>query len=256
MFNKIWSNSAEPQTVLEYTPRKFDLGVPEAAMDYFENSKQPGADFRMADAIRVHTGLKNIEAASVTETAENIALDKLKEIQEKAYQEAYNLGLEEGKREGFTLASKEIDSRLQNLSDLISSIANLKQELFSQNEGHVVKLAYHMASRIAHKEVETSNEVVVEVLRKAIEMAQLDEDVVVQVSPMQLEFLETLQKEAGRDLEFLKQIKLVGVDEVNIGGCVIETNYGEIDARIEERINKLWSELGDSIPRVKAKITA
>jgi len=35
---------------------------------------------------------------------------------------------------------------------------------------------------------------------------------------------------------------------------VVETNYGVIDARMEERVTKLWNELKQSLPKVKSPI--
>ena len=92
------------------------------------------------------------------------------------------------------------------------------------------------------------------VMREAIEMAQIEESVVVQVSPEQIEFLETLKKESGREFEFLKKVKLEASPEVTKGGCIIETNYGEIDARFEERVQKLWVGIEENLFRVKDKV--
>ncbi|MCB0357040.1 MAG: hypothetical protein KDD40_08540, partial [Bdellovibrionales bacterium] len=34
------------------------------------------------------------------------------------------------------------------------------------------------------------------------------------------------------------------------GGCILETNYGAIDARIEERLEKVWKAIEDKMPRI------
>jgi flagellar assembly protein FliH len=143
---------------------------------------------------------------------------------------------------------------LDNLEILLQSIGTLKKDLVQHNESHLIQLAFQMAKRLAYAEVQTDPSVVTSVIRDAIEMAQIEEEVTVQVAPSQLDFLETVKAESGRDLEFLKNVKLQAVEGITPGGCVIETNYGEIDARFEERVDKLWAALGESLHRVKNRV--
>ena len=50
------------QRVLEYTPKKFDIGVPDPALEFQEIKRQRENDFRMSEVLRVQTGLNKIEA--------------------------------------------------------------------------------------------------------------------------------------------------------------------------------------------------
>lgn len=243
-----------PQKVLEFVPPKFEIGATEQAKAYL--AKKQGADFRMSDVIRVQTGVEQMEATLVEESVEQMVLERLKEVQETAYQEAYQLGLDEGRKKSFEENSEMIKSRLENVDKLLISIGDLKKELIAQNESHLVQLAFQMAKRLAHVEVQADPKVVVDVIRQAIEHAQVEESVTVQVAPEQLEFLESLKKETGREFEFMKKLKLEPVANVSLGGAVITTNYGEIDARFEERVNKLWSVIAENLNRVKDKVSS
>ncbi|GIL17631.1 MAG: hypothetical protein BroJett040_13820 [Oligoflexia bacterium] len=256
MSNRILKSEGPLQRILEYTPHKFELGVSETAVKFLETTKQAATEFRMSEAIRIQTGINKIEEVSFEEELERRTLERLKEVQETAYQEAYTLGLEEGKKEAFNSAMSDIDARLNELSDLLRSIREAKKELFAHNEAHIVKLAFHMAERMAHHQIEISPEIIVDVMKNAIEKAQIEEDVTVHVPVNALSFLESLQSDTGREFEFMKQIKLVGLEDASAGGCLIETNYGEIDARSEERVKKLWAEISESLPRVKNKVSA
>ena len=245
-----------PTRVLEYTPKKFELGVPEAAKAYIEDKRVKPTGFRMAETVRIQTGVDAIEAISVDDAAEAKVLEKLRDIQEGAYKEAYALGLEEGRKEAFTAATAEIDESLKNFNELINAIRKLKLDLLTQNETHLVKVAYHAASRIAGREIEEHPEVVVQILAKALELAQNEEDIKVVVATSQLEFLEKLQKETSREMEFLSKVKMLPSEDIKPGGCIVQTNYGEIDSRVEERVAKLWEEIANSLPRVKEQLSA
>lgn len=241
--------------VLDFVPPKFELGTPDEAHAYL-NNKERGQDFRMSDVIRIQTGVKEIETGNFEEKVENMVLERLKQVQESAYQEAYQLGLEEGKHDAIKAVSSEISAKIEKFDKLVGSLTTIKTELFQFNEAHLIKLAMHMAARLAAIEIKSDPNSLIAVMRSALEVAQNEENVVVQVSPQQFDFCETMKKEAGREFEFLKNVKFEAVNEISEGGCIVETNYGEIDARFEERVARLWETMFESMPRVKDKLSA
>src|SRR5690606_38310907 len=105
--NVLRKETAEKK-VLEYVPQKFELGTPVQALDYLQTKKQ-GNNFNMSDVIRVQTGVDEIEKISEEEKIEKKALEKLKEIQEQAYKEAYEIGLDEGTQQAMKSVSEEIE---------------------------------------------------------------------------------------------------------------------------------------------------
>lgn len=253
-----WSRAVLPKiaakaVVLEYVPKKFELGTPSQALDYLE-SKKRGADFRMNETLRIQTGVDEIEKQTEQEKVEARALELLKDVQENAYKEAYELGLAEGRQEAFEKFSREIEEKLTGLEELLTSLGNGKAELINFNEAQLVQLAFQIATKVAHVEIEKNEQSLVEVLRGAVALAQDEENVTVRVATEQHEFVETLKKQHGRPFEFLKRIKFEPSDEISKGGCVVETNYGEVDARVEQRVQSLWDTLAENIPKIKPKI--
>jgi flagellar assembly protein FliH len=251
--NVIKKHSAS-ERVLEYTPQKFELATPDQAIDYLQ--RKEGSDFEMSEVIRVQTGVDNIETLSLEEKIEQGILEKIKDIQEKAYQEAYQLGLDEGRSEAFQQSSREINERLDEFEGMLKNIANLKRDLMSFNESHLVRLTFHMASRLAMHELKANESSILDVLRTAIERVQDEENIEIRVSNEQFDFVETLKTESKRELEVFKNVKFVADEGISVGGCVIETNYGEIDARLEERVHKLWEAIFDAMPKVKDKVAS
>lgn len=240
-------------TVLNYTPKQFDFGTPESALEYL-NEKEQGSDFIMSDVLRTTTGVEEIERLSEEKKIEEKVLGKISQLQEEAYQKAYELGFEEGNKKAIEDKSAELENKFQELEALISSLNQIKEEMIYQNEAHMIKMIYEIASRLAFDHVNEHQEVILKIIKKSIEQAQAEENVNVLVSNKQLEFLEKIKQTENRENEFLKKVKFIGADTVSIGSCVVETNYGVIDARIEERISKLWSELKQAVPKVKSPI--
>lgn len=248
------SNSDQSDvTVLNYTPKQFDFGTPESAMEYLKEKEQ-GSDFVMSDVLRTTTGVEEIERLSEEKKIEDKVLGKISQLQEEAYQKAYELGFEEGNKKAIEDKSAELEGKYQELESLLLSLNKIKEEMIYQNEAHIIKMIYEIASRLAFDHVNEHQEIVLKLIKKSIEQAQADENVNVLVSNSQLEFLEKIKQTEKRENEFLQKVKFVGSETVSVGSCVVETNYGIIDARIEERISKLWSELKQAVPKVNSPI--
>ncbi len=241
------------EKVLEYSPTKFQLGTPVQALDYLE-TKRRGADFRMNDVIRVQTGVEKIEQDSYEERIENRALEKLKVIQEQAYEEGYKLGLEEGHKRAFEEHSKMIQDNINEMSKIVTTLKNMKKDMSSFNEAHLIQLLFHMASKLAVDHLEYDQQPLVEVIRQSVELAQGEENITLHLSDKQMKFIEDLQSQKKVEFDFMDKVKLVANPEITPGGCIIETNYGEVDARVEQRIEKLWTNLKENLPRVKTKL--
>ncbi len=241
------------RAVLDFIPPRFDLGTPTQALEYLKE-KVSGSGFRMNESVRIQTGVDKIEASDLEERIEVAALEKLKEIQESAYKEAYDLGRADGHNDAFTKAAGEIKQSMEHLNTLLNAIGNLKKEMQSQNEAHLIKLVFQIATRLAKSELKTDSMALAQIIKDAVNLSQDEENVRVRVAPEQFDFLEQLKKQTGREFEFMKKITIDSSPDVTPGGCIVETNYGEVDARIEQRIDQLWAAFSESIPKVKDKI--
>lgn len=246
------TDSAQEQkdqsTVLDFKPREFDFGTPQMALDYLEKKKQ-GSDFIMSDVLRKTTGVEKLEKQTEEQKIEAAVLEKISEIQKLAYDEGFKLGYEEGNKEAFEKKSLELQGGIDQIKRLLESLNELKNELIHQNERHIVTLIYNLAEKIAFDQIEKKPEVIMNIITKAIEQAQLEEDIHVTVSAEQLQFIEQLRNSQQEKFEVLKNVKITGSEEIKPGGCVIETNYGIIDAQVAERTEKLWQELYTLMPK-------
>ena len=241
------------EQVLEYNPITFQLGTPSQALNYLE-SKKHGSDFRLSEVVRQQTGVEELELQSDEQRVEDRALEKLKTIQEGAYAEGYKLGQDEGQKKAFETYSKEITLRLSEMKTLIDAFGNMKKELVSHNEAHIIQLLFHLSSKLAQAQLEFDTTPLLNTIKSALDLAQEEENVVIHVSNQQIEFLEKLKSEGKVEFDFLEKVKLVGNDKISPGGCIVETNYGEVDAQIEQRVEQLWTHLKDNMPRVKTKL--
>ncbi len=255
----VLSEDEAQKIAVAYSPRKFPQTVSPAASGFVAFQAAQEAEgfqpsFQIDRIVAQQTGIAEIERASIEERVEKEALSRLKELQEQAYKQAYALGLEEGREKAYQETSETLSQRLSALEGLISSVENLKPELISFNEAHIVRLAYTMAKKIAMTEIAEKPELILEVVRQAIQGAQSDETVTVRVSAIDLEFIEQMREKLGKEFELVKRAKFEASDSITPGGCVVETNYGDVDATVEQRVGKLWNSLKEKLPKVPGSV--
>ena len=253
--SSVLSEDDARKIAVNYSPRKFPQVVTPAASGFvaFQASQEASgfeSSFQIDRIVAQQTGIADIERASLEERVEREALSRLKDLQEQAYKQAYALGLEEGREKAYQETSEALSQRLASLESLILSVENLKPELVSFNEAHIVRLAYVMANKIAMTEIAEKPEMILDVVRQAILAAQSDENVTIRVSPVDLEFIEQMRERLGKQFDSLKRAKFEASDAITTGGCVVETNYGDVDASVEQRVGKLWNSLKEKLPKV------
>lgn len=239
------------KVAVSYTPRKFPVVISPVAKEFVSHQAESGKSrFRIDPLNAAQTGVAELERMSIEQQVEQLALEKMKSVQEEAYREAYQLGLDEGRDRAFAEHKADLEEKLASFDRVLTALSTLKNDLVTANEAHLMKLLMHMASRIAMDEVRSRPELILSVLRQAVESARSEEEVVARVSKQDLEFIEKAKERLGREMEFTKRVKLEESEGVSPGGCIVETNYGSVDASIEKRVARLWEIMAEKMPKV------
>jgi flagellar assembly protein FliH len=234
-----------------YSPRRFPATISNVAHDFVAFNSGNSSSFRIDRLVAEQTGVAELERLSIEEKVEREALLRLKDLQEQAYQQAYQLGLDQGREKAFLDQQTELNEKLLHLEELLNSIDRLKGDLIACNETQIVRLIFYMSKRLVLQEIEVKPELILEVVRQAVMGAQSDEKVTVRVSPSDFTFIESIKEKLGKDFDAVKRAKLDSSEDIMPGGCVVETNYGDVDATIDQRLDKLWSSISEKLPKVK-----
>lgn len=245
------SDSAAHSVVFEYRPREFPMIASPPAREFVHQQNEKTTGFKISDVIAQQAGIADLQRKSIEDKIEELALEKLKVIEEKAYKEAYELGVIEGTQKAFEESKDQFAMRLQILDDMLAAFDKIKTQLLTDNEAQLLRLINIIARRIALKEVETDRETIVRLISSIIEDLQNSDTVVIKLSNDDLQFIESLREKMGKKLDFLQKVKLEGTEDIQNGGCVMETEFGVIDATLEQRVDRVWSAMEAKIPRLR-----
>ncbi|HXI10881.1 MAG TPA: FliH/SctL family protein [Thermodesulfobacteriota bacterium] len=146
--------------------------------------------------------------------------------------EAYEKGFAAGEKAGFDLGVKKAEVLFGGLARILDELSDFKTSLYGPCEKEMVELALAIARKVVHREVEKKDSVL-DCVRVAIKSVVAAGEILIKVNPKDLEVLNNHKTEFARfSGTGVKGLKIEADPEIDKGGCVIETNYGEIDSRI------------------------
>ncbi len=254
-----WSKSLvrkedSSSAVTDYKPPQVHLGSGEAANHYLQ-MKEHGHDFQISSTLEHKTGIDKIEKKKIETIAEQRALELLAEVQEKAYKEAYELGLQEGTQKAFSDTFPELEKKIVDFESFIQTLLKFKKSVADTQERQLIKLVYLMANKISYLKIQEQPEMIRDLIFEVIEKVSSEDEIQIRIHPQHLQFIKESLEKNQKSFEFLKEEKIKWNEDpaLSLGGCIVETNYGEIDARIETRIEELWNILDQKAPQGKAK---
>lgn len=143
--------------------------------------------------------------------------------------------LEVMKTEYATEQQQKLADFFKNIQDdLGGQVPRMLQSL----EKHVINLAADIAMKIvAGTPVDKS--MVETVVKDALAKAEKDTDVVVLLNEADLELLSQADSELLQRTHGSSEVVFKASPEVSRGGCLLETRYGTVDARIETKADVL-----------------
>jgi flagellar assembly protein FliH len=251
LFKPILKPDDAHSKILTYSPRTFNLSVPEQAVSFARNpdDRLPVQPFVISGLTAETTKLHELEKRVFQTKIEMEVLTRLKSVEETAYAAAHGLGMAEGQEKGFNDIKADIQSHLNEIEKICKEITHIKSQLLIDNEKHFVTVIFNVAKAIALKEIQAEPENILNVVKLALENAQTEEEITLRLNPQDATFLESVKTTVANPFERLTRLRVETDETLTQGGVVVETNYGVVDATIETRLNKVWEALASKIPQ-------
>ena len=87
-------------------------------------------------------------------------------------------------------------------------------------------------------EVKQNKKMVVDLIDHLVQEVQSDEKMLIKISKEDAQFIEESRQQLEMAHENLARVKIEAVEGMTSGGCVLETNYGMIEATIEQQVKR------------------
>lgn len=171
------------------------------------------------------------------------------ETKDKAYQEGYNAGYEKGR--------SEIERLITRLHTLIEGAIDKRDTIIDDAETQIIRIILLIARKVVKSISEEQKSVVVANIKSALEKIKGKTEIIIRVNTEDLELTTEHKEEFIQRFEELRHVTILEDTRIDKGGCIIETDFGSVDARIatqlqeiEEKIRELANLSYFEIPKV------
>jgi flagellar assembly protein FliH len=162
----------------------------------------------------------------------------------------YERGVVDGQRKAEESArarvSEGIQAEHQRVEKLFANAAEQWAGFFAASEEAIVKFAFGVAERIVRKEISLDRAIVVEQIKEGIGRVLGVESVKIRVHPGDLPLVRQQKGSIQSSGDALRDIVVDGDESLEPGDCIIESDMGNIDARISTQLKQIENALFES----------
>ncbi len=228
----------------------------ETDRDEMLSRSQEDADKIIKDAERVafdEVKRKTDQAQVLRQQAEDEAADILSKAKREGesiaaeararadaqLKEGYDEGFRKGQEAGFREGNLEAQRLTDRLHTIIERTMDKRQEILAETEQQIVDLVLLMTRKIVKVISENQRNVVVSNVVQALRKVKGRGEVIIRVNLNDVAMTTQHIKDFLSAAENIKNITVVEDSTVDRGGCVIETDFGAIDAKIVSQLNEI-----------------
>jgi flagellar assembly protein FliH len=152
---------------------------------------------------------------------------------------AYENGFRQGEKAGMEIAEKKVEAIMRRYSDSLLELGRLRSDLYAQVEREVVRLSLEVAKKIVHREIQADKQVIQTLVKVALSHVAEKSAVTIHLHPIDYNFVLEHKTELAQSEHGVREIVLLADRSIERGGCLIKTECGDIDARIEEKFREI-----------------
>lgn len=197
--------------------------------------------------------------ADLTENAQE-RLDRIRDeanqILAEARREAAQIrsaAQQEGRQAAVAAAEKSLASRLEQqlatalpaIGKIVAAVEQSRDAWMRQWESSLLRLAGAIAARVIRRELSADPDIPLAYVREALELTSDAGEITLRLHPDDAHTLHGAISEIAGQLGRLGRVEIVSDDQVARGGCLLTTQFGAADQRIETQIARILDELDD-----------
>ncbi len=191
------------------------------------------------------------EAARILADARTKAAELEADIKQRVTQterEAYERGYTEGHQKGYDEGKAEVARLIERLHTILSKAIDKRNEIIEESETQIINLVLLIVKKVIKVISENQKNVVINNVVQALRKLKSRGDVVIRVNLADLELTSEHVKDFMKMVENVKSITVLEDSSVDKGGCIIETDFGQIDARVSSQLHEIEEKILELMP--------
>ena len=164
--------------------------------------------------------------------------------QDKNTQEGYN----EGKKDGFKHGLDSSELVIRRMNNVLARAIQKRSELVEEANHQLLQLILLTSRIVIRNIIEQEPRVVYDNIVDVLKHFKGRAEVIIRVNTEDLRMVGKHKKEFLMMIEGIEQLRIVEDNSVDRGGCIIDTDFGSVDARIAIQVTKIEELVKKNIP--------
>ncbi len=203
-----------------------------------ENSEKQLKDNAFMPLIMKQTQMKDNHTACNGEPCLPALIEVSDAISDESLQKKVGRAFDEGVIEGWRLAEEAMNSKCRAIIEAVEYMVELREKILHECEDDLLKLSLIVARKIIHREISLDRQIVVNVVAAAVRTVSEQDGIVIRLNPSDYEAVAEKRNFClSGDEE--RRLVLKADETVPLGGCMVDTTMGVIDAGIETRLEEI-----------------
>jgi flagellar assembly protein FliH len=197
----------------------------------------------------------DVESKRIIEEAQKKAAEIESSVNQKMEQienESFDKGYREGHEQGYKGGQEEVARLVERLHLIMTKAIDKRSEIIEESETQLINLVLLISKKVIKVISENQKNVVINNVIQALRKLKSRGDVVIRVNLSDLELTTEHTKDFLKMVENVKSVTIMEDSSVDKGGCIIETDFGQIDARISSQLHEIEEKIIELMP-IKAR---
>ena len=157
-------------------------------------------------------------------------------------------GFKQGHDEGYSAGESEIGRLVDRLRKMVEAVMLRREEILKETEQQIIDLVILMTRKVVKIISETQKTTIMSNILAALKKVKTRGTVALHVNLEDLRLATANVDEFIKRVENIQGITVVEDSTVEKGGCIVETDFGAIDARISSQLNELEDKIMEISP--------
>jgi flagellar assembly protein FliH len=153
--------------------------------------------------------------------------------------EAYDEGFKKGLEKAFDEGKVELGRMLSRLEKILAETINKRNEIIESSEKQLVNIAIIIARKVVKAITESDQAVILRNVSEALRKIKGRAQVTIRVNISDMELTTRHKDDFYRMLDNIENVNVLEDPNVEKGGCIIETDFGDVDARISAQLDEI-----------------
>lgn len=235
----------EKQQMLENAQKAADEIIKQAEETAFAEVKR---QTDQAQVIKTEAEQAAQELVTNAQTAAQKILTEAEEEQDRIRAAAHNDGFMMGHEEGFSKGNEEVNRLIDRMHKVLEGVMQRREEILRETEEQIVELVVLMARKVIKVISENQKSVINGNVLAALKKVKGRGSVTIRVNLEDLQLTTQNVNEFIKRCENIEGITVLEDSTVETGGCIVETDFGAIDARISSQLTEVENKIMEVSP--------